>query len=133
GGGGRRGTRPAKAAAGFGAEMGTNRSRSSKGTDGSRASSRTRSLKSSQLSSRLMTRLGSGGASSSRRVAVAVARLPLIEGSRMAPPIGVGAGPEVAQGAEVDGVELLAALGPLGGLQDHRQGGESRVVDQAPE
>ena len=35
--------------------------------------------------------------------------------------------------AQVEGVELLARLGPLGRLQDHRDRAETRVVDDVPE
>ena len=59
-GGRRRG--PRRTRRGSTREIARNRSRSSSGFDGSRASSSTRSLKSSQLSSRLMNRLGSGAA-----------------------------------------------------------------------
>ncbi len=51
-------TRTSKNSSRLDAQIDRNRSRSSRGFDGSRASSSTRSLKSSQLSSRLMNKLG---------------------------------------------------------------------------
>src|SRR5262245_25126567 len=110
--------------------MATNRTRSSNGVDGSRASSRTRSLKSSQLSSRLMNRLGSGGAASAATVAVMaplgeivwdMRTQPLGPASAEGEPSGgaVGALVELPQHAEIDDVEVFALLGPLGRLEDH--------------
>ena len=109
-------------------EIARNRSRSSSGFDGSRASSSTRSLKSSQLSSRLMNRLGSEA-----RPATARRRRPAADrrwarwvrhrwtrasSSRLAPPSqdGTGSGrsadgsgrSQLPEDAQVDGVELLA-------------------------
>ena len=123
-----------------------NRSRSSSGFDGSRASSSTRSLKSSQLSSRLMNRLGSGGGGRRRRPrggADTVLGRGCASGDHASLTPAFDAEDRTGQAddgqdvgssrlpehAQVDGIEIRAVLHPLGCLQDHRDRTEPGVTD----